>query len=65
MDSELSTLRVKSCCGCGTEQFENPEEGARPPLEAGARGLVERQQTGKAQYAIVNCRLCGLAIAPK
>jgi hypothetical protein len=33
-------------------QFENPEEGERPPLEAGIRGLVRRQQTEKTKCVL-------------
>jgi hypothetical protein len=31
------------------EQFGNPEQGKRPPLEVGTRGLVKGQQTKKSQ----------------
>jgi hypothetical protein len=33
-------------------QLWNPEEGKRPPLEAGTRGLVKRQQTGNTESGL-------------
>jgi hypothetical protein len=34
------------------------QEGERPPLEAGTRGLVKGQQTGKTLCAYSEYRLC-------
>jgi hypothetical protein len=40
-------------------QFENSEEGKRPPLEAVTKEMVKRQLTEKTYVrAVVNCSLC-------
>jgi hypothetical protein len=68
---------VSECCGsvlvsCCCEkllaeargQFENPEEGERPPLEAVTSKLVKTQQTEKTTVrAVVGCRVYDLQTA--